>query len=45
VSVPSRSGRRSEERTKDLRRVKIPVIKRRKITTLQISRMNVMGQA
>jgi hypothetical protein len=45
MSVPPRSGRSIDERIYDCRRVKIPIMNKRKITTPQMHLTKVIGQA
>jgi hypothetical protein len=45
ATVPAKSGTRREDRMYDFLSVKIPIMKRRNMTTPQIRRMNVIGQA
>jgi hypothetical protein len=45
TTVPTKRGIRSDDRMYDFMSVKMPIMKRRKMTTPQIRRLNVMGQA
>jgi len=45
ATVPAKSGRSRKDKIYDFLSVKMPIIKRRNMTTPQIRRMNVIGQA